>query len=150
MSGLDIADLDTMSPAALRAAWREVHRKPAPDLSPDLLRRGIAYNLQARRHGGLSTAVRSEIARLTRRLEQDDDLTSPGTIALKPGTRLVRAWHGKTHHVLVCDEGFDYKGRHYRSLSQIARKITGTRWSGPRFFGLKSRNTSGLRNQRAA
>ena len=150
MNGSDIADLEAMSPAALRATWREVYRKPAPDVSPDLLRRGIAYRMQERIHGGLSPAVRKQITRLAHLLERSGDLTAPGEISLKPGTRLVRAWHGTTHHVLVCDEGFDYAGRHYRSLSQIAREITGTRWSGPRFFGLKTRNTSGLRNQRPA
>ena len=150
MSGPAIADLDAMPPAELRTAWRKVYRRPAPAISPDLLRRGIAYRMQERRHGKLPARVAKKIDRIAARLAESDDAIASTDIRLKPGTRLVRAWHGTTHHVLVCDNGFDYEGSHYRSLSQIAREITGTRWSGPRFFGLKSRNTSGLRNQRAA
>lgn len=141
MPGLTIDDLPAMSPAELRTAWREHYRKPAPDIGPALLRRGIAWRLQARVHGGLSTSTRNAIEGARRRLERSGSVTSAREIIIKPGTRLVREWHGKTYQVLVLDEGFEHDDRRYESLSQIARDITGTRWSGPRFFGLRKRKS---------
>ena len=139
MPGLSIEDLPAMSPAELRAAWREQYRKPAPDVGPDLLRRGIAYRLQVRVHGGLTPATKRAIAKAHKRLEQTGAVSSPRDLSIKPGTRLVREWQGKTYHVLVLDTGFEFDNRRYNSLSHIAREITGVHWSGPRFFGLKKR-----------
>ena len=128
-----------MSPAQLRAAWRETFRQPPPDMSPELMARAIAWRLQERRHGGLPASVRREIARLTERLRRAGAVTSPHDISLKPGTRLVRSWHGRTVNVLVTENGFEFDGRQYRSLSQISGEVTGAHWSGPRFFGLKAK-----------
>jgi hypothetical protein len=105
----------------------------------DLLIRGITYKLQERAYGGLSTAT-------ARKLEQAA-ADPPGRgaakpappIALKPGTRLVREWRGVTHMVLIHADGIEWRGQRYRSLSVVAREITGARWSGPRFFGLRQR-----------
>ena len=140
MPGLSIDDLAAMSPAELRSAWREQYRKPAPDIGPDLLRRGIAWQIQARVHGGLTVSAKRAIEKAQRRLERTGSVSSPRDLSIKPGTRLVREWQGKTYHVLVLDEGFEHDGRRYNSLSQIARAITGVHWSGPRFFGLKSKS----------
>ena len=134
-----LARLGDMSPAELRAEWRRVFRKPSPKISPDLLRRSIAYQLQERVHGGLSSDVKREIARLIRKLERKGSLDLDQEISLKPGTRLVREWNGRTHHVLALDDGFIFESRHFTSLSHVAREITGTHWSGPRFFGLRKR-----------
>ena len=139
MPGLSLENLPAMSPAELRAAWREQYRKPAPDIGPALLRRGIAWRLQARVHGGLSTSTRNAVETARRRLERSGSVTPAREITIKPGTQLVREWHGKTYNVLVLNEGFEHEGRRYESLSQIARDITGARWSGPRFFGLRKR-----------
>ena len=139
MSGLNIADLAAMSPAELRSTWREQFRKPAPDIGPGLLRRGIALRLQCRLHGGVPSSTRKAIEKASRRLEQTGSVRSAHDIAIKPGTRLVREWKGKAYHVLVLEDGFEHCGRQYASLSQIARDITGAHWSGPRFFGLKNR-----------
>ena len=139
MSVLSIGNLPAMSPAELRAAWRVQYRKPAPDIGPDLLRRGIAWQIQARVHGGLTVSTRRAIETTQRRLERTGSVSSPRDLLIKPGTRLVREWQGKTYHVLVLDDGFEHDGRHYNSLSQIARAITGAHWSGPRFFGLRKR-----------
>ena len=139
MPGLSVADLPAMSPAELRAAWREQYRKPAPDIGPDLLRRGIAWRIQARVHGGLPTSTTRAIKIAQRRLERTGSVSSSRDLVIKPGTRLVREWQGKTYHVLVLDDGFEHDGRQYTSLSQIARAITGALWSGPRFFGLRKR-----------
>jgi hypothetical protein len=99
----------------------------------------ITYKLQERAYGGLSTAT-------ARKLEQAGaDSPSRGaanptpSVSLRPGTRLVREWHGVTHTVLIHADGIEWRGQRYRSLSLVAREITGARWSGPRFFGLRQR-----------
>jgi hypothetical protein len=130
--------LATMSPAQLVAEWHRVHKSPAPVMTPDLLRRGIAYRLQEQVHGGLKPSIKRELERIG----GQSDRTGPVAVAgkhIKPGTRLVRDWGGATHHVLVDEEGFSYRDQRYSSLSEIACTITGTKWSGPRFFGLRGR-----------
>lgn len=99
--------------------------------------RGIAYRLQERLHGGLSRAADKQIWAITKRLKRTGSVTDPHAVTLKPGTRLVRSWNGTVHSVLVCETGYEFEGRLYASLSQVARDITGAHWSGPRFFGLK-------------
>ena len=141
MSGLSIEDLPAMSPSQLRAAWRDQYRKPAPEIGPDLLRRGLAWRVQARVNGGLTTSTRKAVEKAQEQLARTGSVASPRDLAIKPGTRLVREWHGKTYHVLVLDNGFEHERRHYESLSQIARAITGAHWSGPRFFGLRRRTS---------
>lgn len=135
-----LTELMTMPPAQLRSVWRDTFKSPAPDIGPDLLRRGIANRLQQRIHGSLTGATKREIERLRKRVERTGKAGHMHAISLKTGTRLVRSWNGKSYHVLVCDDGFEFEGRHYASLSYIAREITGAHWSGPRFFGLKKRS----------
>ena len=138
--GVDLLDrLYTMKPAELRARWREVYRSIAPDIGPDLLRRGIAYRLQERGQGSLTSATRREIERQIKRLGRDDGV-SVSSPSLKTGTRLVRSWRGRMHQVLVLEDGFEFDGRRYGSLTQIASDITGVHWSGPRFFGLLAKS----------
>ena len=142
--GIDLLDrLLKMKPAELRSRWREVYRSIAPDIGPDLLRRGIAYRLQERGQGSLTSSTRREIERQIKSLGRDDGV-SVNTPSLKPGTRLVRSWRGRMHQVLVLEDGFEFDGRRYGSLTQIASEITGAHWSGPRFFGLlaKSRGSA--------
>jgi Protein of unknown function (DUF2924) len=134
-----LAELPGMSPAQLRAKWRECWRKPAPDIGPDLLRRGIAWKLQSRVYGDLPSHIKRELERAADRLRRGEELLSSVRPSLKPGTRLVRSWQGKVHHVLVLDDGYEYDGRRFSSLTQVATAITGTHWSGPNFFGLKKR-----------
>jgi Protein of unknown function (DUF2924) len=131
--------LYTMKPLELRSRWREVYRSIAPDIGPDLLRRGIAHRLQERGQGSLTSATRREIERQIKRLGKDEEV-SVGTPSLKPGTRLVRSWRGRMHQVLVLEDGFEFDGRRYGSLTQIASDITGAHWSGPRFFGLLAKS----------
>lgn len=126
--------LTTMSTAQLRQEWERVHRAPAPtNFVADLLARGIAYTLQKRAFGGLSAATRRE---LTGRRNAQAEKSQAAAPKLRPGTRLAREWGGRTHHVIVTDQGFAYQEQSYRSLSQVAQLITGAKWSGPRFFGL--------------
>ncbi len=130
--------LATMSPVQLAAEWQRVLKSSAPAMTPDLLRRGISYRLQEQVHGGLKPSVIRELERVG----GQSDRTAPVAVAgmhIKPGTRLVRDWGGATHHVLVDEHGFSYRDQRYCSLSEIASTITGTKWSGPRFFGLTGR-----------
>ncbi len=129
--------LSSMSPAQLRAAWRDTFRQAPPDMTPELMTRAIAWRMQERRHGGLPVSVKRSLAKMIARLRHSDDVTAPHEISLKPGTRLVRTWHGRTINVLVTESGFEFDGRQYRSLTQITGEVTGAHRSGPRFFGLK-------------
>lgn len=129
---LFVAEIETMDRAALIAAWDEVFGTPVPKrLSIPFLRRFLAFELQARQSSGLPKGLVTKLARVAR---DNPSATSP---ALKPGGRLIREWNGTTHVVDVVEGGFLWKGQRYASLSPIARAITGARWSGPRFFGLK-------------
>src|SRR6202011_1702132 len=103
----------------------------------DLLTRGIAYKLQERAYGGLSTAIARKLERASADPLGRGAAKPTPPISLKPGTRLVREWRGVTNTVLIHADGIEWRGERYRSLSVVARKITGARWSGPRFFGLR-------------
>ena len=127
-----IADIEVMDRAALIATWSDVFGTPVPKrLSSPFLRRFLACELQARQFGGLPKGF---IDRLDRADAVKPETRSP---ALKPGGRLIREWNGTTHAVDVVDGGFLWNGQRFASLSPIASAITGARWSGPRFFGLK-------------
>jgi hypothetical protein len=138
--------LAAMPPAQLRAAWRETFRQPPPDMTPELLTRAIAWRLQERRHGELLASVSRELAKVADRLRKTGEVTSASDISLKPGTRLVRSWHGRVINVLVTEDGFEFDGRRYRSLTHISSEVTGTHWSGPRFFGLRNRRKGKANN----
>ena len=110
----------------------------APRLSRDILARGIAYKLQEAVYGGLRASIKRKLASLSENVAAGTQSTSTSAIVPKPGATLVRTWHGQTHTVQVLPSGYEHQGRRYRSLSQIAKTITGAHWSGPRFFGLTS------------
>ncbi len=132
-----LADLDAVS---LRAEWRRLYRSHPPlHIRRDLLVLAIAWKLQEKVYGGLTAALKRRLAGIGEELRTNGDLSAGPAIRLKPGSRLVREWRGETHTVLVLEDGFEWNGQRRRSLSTIAREITGTRWSGPRFFGLKPR-----------
>src|SRR5215813_5138794 len=134
-----IAELGDRSTDELRIAWRQFHRaEPPHGLSRDLMIRGLANQLQERAAGGSGRALQRRLQLLTGEFEKGARSFRPG-IVLKPGTSLVRQWRGHTHTVLVREDGFEYDGQRYRSLSVIAEKITGAHWSGPRFFGVSRR-----------
>lgn len=130
-----LADLDTQ---ALKKLWPDHFGIPAPKgLSADLLRRAIAYEIQARAYGGLRPATIRQLEALAG-LRTDGRKTRPSAPRLQPGTRLLREWQGETHAVEVLTDGYAWRGQRYRSLSVIARAITGAQWSGPRFFGVRT------------
>lgn len=130
----DLERIAVMSGDTLAAAWMETFAAPMPKVAPSLLRRALAHERQERKFGGLPTVVRKQLEAVS--ADQTAAMPEP-PLKLKPGTRLVREWNGTRYTVLVAAEGFEFAGESWRSLSMIARHITGAQWSGPRFFGLK-------------
>ncbi len=132
--------LEQMDHAALRAELRRHYRAHPPKrVARDLLLLAVAWKIQEQAYGGLGAATKRRVADLAKTLERNGDVTRSRVARLRPGAKLVREWRGETHSVIVCEDGFEWKGRHWRSLSVVAREITGGHWSGPRFFGLKEK-----------
>jgi hypothetical protein len=135
---MELQALPGRSTRELQEAWQKLIRLPQPSkLSRDLLVRIIADKLQQAALGGLPPAAKRRLAALARSdpLDREAAARSP-LLRLKPGSKLVREWRGRTHTVLVLEDGFEHDGKRFASLTQIARTVTGTHWSGPRFFGL--------------
>src|SRR6202521_2455837 len=138
----EIAGLSKLGIDELRERWKEMYGKaPSKEIGRSFLTRAIAYRLQERAYGGLKAATRRLLVRFA-------DETATGSSPKKPqyrkaqsGTILVREWQGNAHRVTMLDDGVSFNGKRYRSLSEVAREITGSRWSGPRFFGLRSQVT---------
>jgi hypothetical protein len=128
--------------------WATIYRKDAPQgIRRELLVSFLAYRIQENTFGGLKPSTRAELRSIARELDKPGRSARVRTKAdIKPGTRLQRQWHGETHEVGVAESGYEYRGTTYRSLSEIARKITGTRWSGPAFFGLNGARSLRDRN----
>ena len=121
----------------LRELWCRLYKtETSPRLSRELLVRAVAHRMQEVASGGPRLELQRQLRQIALELQQTGRLRIPPQV--KPGTRLMREWRGRSHDVLVLDDGFSWQGTHYRSLSAIARKITGTAWSGPLFFGLRS------------
>lgn len=134
-----LATLPDLPRAVLMEKWIAAYGRPPPKgLSRRLLVYAAAYHIQVQAFGGLKPAIRRELRKIAKANGSDPvPQASPARAKiLSPGSRLVREWHGKTYQVEVIDGGFLCDGRRYRSLSGVARAITGARWSGPRFFGL--------------
>jgi hypothetical protein len=129
-----------MMPAtALRALWQELIGLSAPSsLRRELLIPILSYKLQEQAYGGLRPSTRTHLRRLASSLAVDKSAPLARESRFKPGTRLIREWRGENHEVTICSSGFAYRGKDYASLSEIANLITGTRWSGPLFFGTRS------------
>jgi hypothetical protein len=135
----EIARLVDRSTQELRRAWRSLHHTGPPvGLSRDLIIRGLADKLQQRAHGGPSRVLQRRLRMLAGEFEKGAGSFDPGGV-LKTGVSLVRRWRGHTHTIFVGEDGFEYDGQRYRSLTVIAERITGAHWSGPRFFGVNKR-----------
>lgn len=134
----DDAVVKELSRNELIDQWKVTYdRSPPKGVSRRLLEYSAAYAIQVKEFGGLSPSLRRELGKNTVNAAKGDGKHKPKSRErLSPGARLVREWHGQTHVVEVVDGGFQYGGAKFKSLSHIAREITGTRWSGPRFFGL--------------
>ena len=134
----EIESLSGLGVDALREIWQRRFRAPVPKIqSADILRRLIAWKIQVEAYGDLDDETKRELRRLQRLQAKGQSLTPPAS-GPKAGTVLVREWRGVEHRVLVLDDGFEHQDTRYDSLSEVARAITGTRWSGPRFFGLEA------------
>jgi hypothetical protein len=135
----ELERLPKMPIAGLRKRYRELFRtEPPKAFGPDLLRRSIAQRIQEKAYGGLSASTRRLLDQLVRAAmaKPNGRLELPRRI--KPGSELVRTWKGTTYRVMVMADGFAHDGKTFASLSEIASEITGTKWNGPRFFGLRS------------
>jgi hypothetical protein len=133
----------------LRGEWRRLYLSVPPKISRDLLVLALGYRLQEIKHGGLGKSTRRRLKTMAKALRKTGRVGTMPSLSLKPGARLVREWRGRTHTVTVADDGFEYAGTSYPSLTKIAKKITGAHWSGPRFFGLPAaskKDPSGERN----
>lgn len=134
--------LPRLSKPALWELWLGFFkREPPPGMRKDLVLRIIAHRLQEQEFGRLSDASCRRLRQLANVFDADPNAAVSTRPLIKPGTRLVRQWKEQVYVVEVEAEGYEYKGARYESLSEIARLITGTRWSGPLFFGLKSKQS---------
>jgi Protein of unknown function (DUF2924) len=140
----EITGLPERSTHELRHAWRRLYRRHPPlGLSRDMMIRALANKLQERAYGGPSPSMKRRLNTLAGEFEKGSSSFDPGVV-LKTGARLVRQWRGHAHTVLVIEDGFEYEGQRYRSLTMIAGRITGAHWSGPRFFGVTKRISRSL------
>jgi len=132
----ELAILPDLPLEDLKRRWRDLYKAEPPlRLGRALMIRAIAHRLQENALGGLKPSVARQFARAAEDVAAGKPLAAPTSI--KPGARLLREWQGTTHEVIILDDGVRYQGETWRSLSEVARAITGARWSGPRFFGLK-------------
>ena len=130
----ELAGLPSLDRRALREKWRTLYGTEPPDgVRNNFLMHAIAHRMQEQALGGLKPDTR----RYLEKAAESNMTQQPLPISIKPGTRLLREWHGVTYEVVILEDGVACNGKLYHSLSEVARTITGTRWSGPRFFGLK-------------
>jgi hypothetical protein len=145
----ELAELDGLDLTALRERWRVLYHTEAPvRINQALLRQAVAYRLQERVFGGLRPSTRRLLERAAEDSRRRQASTEPPVPKVTPGSVLIREWHEVSHRVTVLADGVMLQGSRYRSLSEVARKITGTRWSGPRFFGLRAPAKRGKRGTR--
>jgi hypothetical protein len=135
----------------LRREWRRLNHSEPPKISRDLLVLALSYRLQEIAHGGLGKATRRKLQTIAKALRTTGRVGPTPSLSLKPGARLVREWRGRRHTITITEDGFEYAGTSYLSLTKIAKKITGAHWSGPRFFGLlaagSERPSNGARDE---
>jgi Protein of unknown function (DUF2924) len=143
-----LADLRTLSKVALCDLWKQLFdASPPAKLRRDLMIPILAHRIQEQAFGSLGAGSRSRLRHLSRAFERESNSTITSAPHMRPGTRLVRQWRDRVHLVNVEANGYEYQGARYRSLSEIARLITGTRWSGPLFFGIKNEPNGGTRRE---
>jgi hypothetical protein len=135
----EIAALLEATSANLKERWRALNGTEAPRrISRDLLIRALAYRIQEKALGGLKPSTRRLLAKVAADASAHRPIQVAPELGIKPGMVLLRAWHGTEHQVVVHENGIVFNGKKYKSLSQVAYRVTGTKWSGPLFFGLKA------------
>ena len=146
-----LARLPELDLTELSQQWRTLYKCDAsPHLSRELLLRAVAYRMQEIVFGGLRPEHQRQLRQFAQQFKETGEIRRRTRVELKSGTRLVREWQGRTYEVLVLDDGFSWQSTHYCSLSAVARKITGTAWSGPLFFGLKPNRAANRRSSQPA
>jgi hypothetical protein len=134
----EIVSLSKLGIDELRERWQAMFGKASsPDISRSFLTRAIAYRLQEKAFGGLKPSTQRLLLEFAHDGAKGSALAAAPSRTVRPGALLVREWRGISHQVSILEKGFRFRGKRYRSLSEVAREITGTRWSGPLFFGLK-------------
>ncbi len=144
----DIDALSGLDKSELHIRWEEAFSHPPPKyMRRDILVRALAHEMQLEAAGGMPAGLTRQLARAAKAMRDgktsasaSDHHRSASAVTIKPGTRLLRDWQGVTHEVIILENGIQYRDREWNSLSAVAREITGTRWSGPLFFGLKGQN----------
>jgi hypothetical protein len=136
--GDEVNRLQSLALDDLRGEWQRLYAGEPPQISRDLLVLGLGYRIQEIEQSGLGRTTRRKLQTIARNFQKTGRVGPTPSLALKLGARLVREWRGRTHSVTVAEDGFAYAGTSYPSLTKLAKKITGTHWSGPRFFGLLS------------
>jgi hypothetical protein len=134
----EIASLSKLGIDDLRERWKAMFGKaPSREIGRSFLTRAIAYRLQERAYGGLKPSTGRLLLRFAEETATGNSPKKPQIRMAQSGTILIREWQGNAHRVTMLEDGVSFNGKHYRSLSEVAREITGSRWSGPRFFGLR-------------
>ena len=136
--GRELDRFRSLGLAELRQEWHRHNSSAPPKISRYLLVLALGYRVQELQYGGLTKSTRRKLETVAKGFRATGRVGPAPSLNLKPGARLVREWHGHTHTVTVTEDGFEYAGASYPSLTKVARKITGAHWSGPRFFGLST------------
>jgi hypothetical protein len=147
-----LAELDRFTPTEIKERWRALFGSEPPVYKRPFLIKRLAHRIQELAHGGLSEATRRRMDEILDDAGYDENgvfkkdkrIFRKSPTAPVAGTRLIREWNGESHEVTALRVGFEYQGRQYKSLSAIAREITGTRWNGPAFFGLRNFSSRNL------
>jgi Protein of unknown function (DUF2924) len=139
----EIRRLPDLSLAELRDRWKALYGNPAPQsLRRNFLARAIAYQMQVEAYGGLSNSTKRRLREIAEAVRRGNPDAAGVARKIKPGTQMIRQWQDTTHVVTVTAEGFEWDGKSYKSLSAIAKQITGTNWNGYVFFGIKRAPTT--------
>lgn len=140
----EIARLPGLDITELRRRWKTLYGRPAPQsFRRNLLIKGVAYQMQVEAYGGLSPTTKRRLREIAQAVRNGNAKTVIGAPLLRGGTQLIRRWKGKTHMITALDNGFAWEGRTYRSLSAVAKAITGTSWNGYKFFGIEHGRQAG-------
>jgi hypothetical protein len=137
-----IQSLPTLPKARLFELWKETFGRTAGKLRPEVMLPILAFRIQEKAYGGLSPATKEKLREIALSVSPKRRQQEEARDRFKPGTRLVREWKGIRHEVILANDGYEYKGEKYKSLSPIACKITGSHWSGPAFFGTRKKESS--------
>src|SRR6266550_7547334 len=150
----EIGRLPELSLLELRHRWKTLFGHPAPkSLRRNFLAQAVAYQMQVEAYGGLSVATKRQLREIANAARNGDANAVLGSSRIKPGTQMIRQWQNTTHKVTALNEGFEWDGRTYKSLSAVANAITGTNWNGYAFFGIKrapssNKNAAGPRGSK--